>query len=280
MNVLVRGGELYLGDATDAFMFQPTYGLEPDEVDDGLDAVATPVQTSTGDRTLRKYGAGTLILSNVDYTGEDGTGDTSAQFEWQVREGTLLYNDPGSASFRGFSVYNGATLGGNETIRIEAGGQLLVDGNTGDPATINPGASIGTLTADTDTVDFHDDARLYIEVDDYNYADRFDVTGFLDLTAGDDILKLVSVGFYGAFNGSYIISEYGSLNGEFNTVDVSELGLFGTTEGVDWTIDYGSGTSDVITFTVFNGTQVPEPMTLAVFGIGLAGVALRRRRLA
>jgi len=84
---------------------------------------------------------------------------------------------------------------------------------------------------------------------------------------------------YPAFNGEYVIATYGTLTGTFNNIDVSQLGLWNTTKGVGWDINYGSGTNDVIKLTIMAGTVIPEPATLGLLAMGLAGAIVRRRKM-
>lgn len=85
LGLLVRDGVLTLGaaGAGDRVAFQPAY-LSAGAADGGLNAAATPLQDRSGTSALVKRGEGTLALANVAYTLLDGTGNTSAQFSWQL----------------------------------------------------------------------------------------------------------------------------------------------------------------------------------------------------
>ncbi len=83
LNLLVRGGELHLGAAAKPVYLIPTYGVESDNTDDGINSAATPLFNSTASgRTLTTQGAGTLVLDNVAYTRLDRSTDASSQFSW------------------------------------------------------------------------------------------------------------------------------------------------------------------------------------------------------
>lgn len=85
LNLLARGPtEFHLGVGSKPVTFQPSYGFDGDSVDNGIAGAATVVSNATTARTINMNGDGTVVLDNVDYTQLDGTGDTSAQFSWQL----------------------------------------------------------------------------------------------------------------------------------------------------------------------------------------------------
>ena len=65
---------------------------------------------------------------------------------------------------------------------------------------------------------------------------------------------------------SYYVNKY-LISGEIGDESIEEIGLS--------TIP---GFGEAISFATFTETSVPEPTTLAIFGIGLAGLGVMRRR--
>ena len=69
---------------------------------------AAAMNERIGINTLRKRGPGTLLLSNVQYTLIDGTGDNATNFVWQIGSGVLNIGNPfdGVVKESGTSVSN------------------------------------------------------------------------------------------------------------------------------------------------------------------------------
>jgi len=166
------------------------------------------INVNGGGYGFDKIGAGTVVLGGR--VSED-LGNTTPINTVNVQEGTLLVNN--SFYTTGIVVDDGATLGGSGNIF----GNVTLSGTAA--ATLAPGASVGTLTVDGN-VDFDAAGVLSVDVDSA-MADLLDVSGALDLSAGDDTLVVDSV--LGAPRPIYIIARYGSLNGVFDTVDLSAL---------------------------------------------------------
>ena len=90
------------------------------------------------------------------------------------------------------------------------------------------------------------------------------------------------LGFDFSFGQSYIAVPYGYVSGDplnsssvFNSASFSSFGL---TPGV-YTYSFGSGVDlDTITVQIVAATTVPEPASLALLGMGVAGIAAVRRR--
>jgi hypothetical protein len=213
------------------------------------------VKDGIHDHGFDKIGAGTVVLNGRV---SEGLGDTDPIGKVNVQAGTLLINSPAAPnSFytTGIVVANGATLGGSGNIV----GNVTLSGTSA--ATLAPGSSIGTLTVDGD-VDFDTAGVLAIEIDG-NSVDRLDVTGLLDLSASDDTLALSIIG--PAPNGALVIASYGSLDGVFDSVDLSVLPSC-------YRLDYNYlGLNQI-------ALAVPEPAGIALLVCGAAAVTFWRKR--
>jgi fibronectin-binding autotransporter adhesin len=113
MDFLVRGpSEFVVGSpgagTNGALLLQPSCGFDAANYDSGVGGAATVVSNTAASRTIRKRGDGTLVLRHVDYTKIDGTGDTSAQFVWQIGLSSGLYFD-GAVRETGDTLENSTT---------------------------------------------------------------------------------------------------------------------------------------------------------------------------
>ncbi len=210
------------------------------------------INVNGGGYGFDKIGAGTVVLNGR--VSED-LGNTTPIGTVNVDEGTLLVNN--SFYTTGIVVNEGAALGGSGDIF----GNVTLAGTA--VATLAPGASIGTITVDGD-VDFASAGVLAIEIDG-NSVDRLDVTGLLDLSAGDDTLALSLTG--PTPNSTLVIASYGSLLGVFDNVDLSVLPSC-------YRLDYNFAGQNQIALVV------PEPAGVALLLCGALALLLRRKRRA
>ena len=199
-----------------------------------------------------KVGAGTVVINQRVSQASAGTLPIGTVY---VQEGTLLVNsqavDNDAFHVSEIIVKEGATLGGTGQIV----GDVSLSGSSA--ATLAPGGSIGTLSVDGDVV-FGSFGGLLVEVGS-GESDRLVATGLLDLSSDSDWLEFQTVGSLG---GIYVIAEYGSLAGQFDTV----VGL-----PEDYWLDYAYLGQNQIAL-------VPEPSAFALLAMGLAIALLRRWR--
>ena len=191
-------------------------------------------------------------------------------FFYTHNDGALTVHAGGQFTNGLINTFNGGT------VQVSAGGTLQGSGtvrsnvnNTG--GTVGPGNSPGTLTVDSNYTQ-GSGGTLAMEIDSLLSFDVLDISG---IAALDGILDLtVDAGYAAsAMDGdSFTIVEWDSFSGAFATVN----GLNFAT-GKFFTLHYGESG---LTLTVNAQTVVgvPEPGTIALFGLGVAGIGFARRR--
>jgi len=190
---------------------------------------------------LSKGGPGTLRVADLTLSGS-----FAGTYSWGVYSGLLILNQ--NSSLSALDVYDGGTLAGTSTIDLGSA-TLKLDGTAAEPAAINPGDGIGTLTVTAGKVRFADHADLVIELG--AGADKLVVNGDLDLTALNDRLVLRRAATMAS--GTYEIVRYtGNLlsHGDVNT-NLWQFAAVENEAGVAaYRLDYGTGEDSAIRLTV------------------------------
>ena len=187
---------------------------------------------------------------------------------------SVIFNGGATASNNGKLISN-QTIGGTATADSGGviGGTRLINGNlvvlTGTTTTaagvVAPGASIGTITVNgngtiSGVINIEFDGSAAQKIDLLNFG------GSLNL-GSTSVLNLQQLGTILDGTTPYTFATYGSagLTGTFGTVNYGSLtGLY--------TVDYAFGGNNIAI------VAVPEPSTIALVGMGLAGVLVAQRR--
>jgi len=218
----------------------------------------------SGQGNLTKIGSGTLTLAGANsYSGVttivagvlklDGGGSLASSLV-DVQAGVF---DVSSVS-GGYTLAGGKRIQGNGTIF----GAMTVLG------TIAPGESPGTLTVGD--VTFGSGSLLDVELAGTTAGSQYDVLnscGAITLLGGSKLRVSLLGGFAPSHDHLFDVLDFGSLNGQFGSLELPPLG-----EGLSWdtTNLYRDGTI----------TVAPEPATIVLLGVGgflLLVYACRRR---
>lgn len=225
-------------------------------------------------------------LTNIDTTGlvvgqrasSSPNGNHTNQFIVSILSPTSLVISGGaSASGSGTYTFAAGSSTGTGDVTVSATGTIAGNGgvygvltvNTG--GTVAPGNSIGTMT----TGGLNLDGGTYAaEINTITPgADRLAVTGNITLT--NAVLSLSDLGANEVMpdDTELVLMTYsGTLSGVFTGRPDDSTFTFGANQ---FRIDYNDTADSLNAVTL---TVVPEPATIGLLGLGVAGLATRRRR--
>ena len=218
------------------------------------------------------------LTSNSGSFGIDGTSAVTGGGSFTQSAGLLTVDgdmtqagvtiDGGTVGIGGtiFSdvVLNDGFLGGSGSIV----GSLTVNGGT-----VGPGFSPGTLTVDGDLI--LTSGELNLEVGDF-----LDVTGLFEI--GEDVTvnlfvedftqNIIDLSFFFVGTDPDFVDGFENVPFKLFTTDLAFVG-----EEVS-VVNGQGGESQVVISAFGQQTSVPEPATIALFGLGLVGLGWARRR--
>lgn len=230
-------------------------------------------------------GTGAIIKDNAAST-LTLAGTNSYDGTTTVNAGTLVINGDNSAATGDVSIAGGATLGGSGTV----GGATTISGMHA------PGESVGLQTF-TNGLTYNAGSTIEWEltanVDDSNGIRGFDFDG-IDLTTLGDLTFNANTTLDLRFDSAGSSVDFGAVFWSqdrewtiFNTTGGAIngfVGNFGADGMSNLNINTGSGANGTFSLTsdannvYLKFTAVPEPGTLAMFGIGIGILSARRRR--
>ena len=262
--------------------------------------------------TVTKRDSGTWVLSaDNSYSGAtsidagtlviDGSGDINQSSAVTIGSGaTLRYNS--SVGFNTNITNNGGTIGGTgpflASVTLDSISDTLAPGNSPGIQAYATGQTWSSFTYEWEVNDFDGTNNDFNGIAGADF-DQIQVDGALNLTGGvgDYVLDLISLA--------------GSSNTPGNVADFSESttswNILTATDGItgfnptNWTIDATTGPNVFTSSPAWTGTwslsmidtptidtlvltytqssaNIPEPSTILLAGLGLAGLVLRRRR--
>ena len=163
-----------------------------------------------------------------------------------------------------FVPLDATTITNTGTIRGRGDINGVITNNAG--GIVAPGESPGILTVDAIT--FASGSSLQIELGGTARGTEYDVlaaSGTLTMQSGSSLAVTLIDGYVPQGDDEFDILDFAGLSGEFSTRSLPQLGT-----GLSW------DTSDLYTGGTI--TVAPEPATLGLVAVGVAGTILRRRR--
>jgi hypothetical protein len=244
--VLDNGVARFNGGLTNNGQIQVTFGGG---------SVSGAVTTNSGGKLILSGSSNTTFYDAIDVrSGGElriSTGSAAVFFGQVFQRTGSLFTGSGTKFYEG-----GLNIGGSPGLAVDSGD---VNFGAGNVFTVE----IGGLTACTAACDT-DEALRNRSFDKYSVAGHLALGGTLALAAWD--------GFQAQAGQSFDLLDWGSVSGQFDTIDSSGL-LLATGTQLDTSRLYMDGSVSI--------TAVPEPGSAALLLLGLAavgGISLRQRR--